>query len=261
MLKQVQHDIIQFAYLLKELSMPESDIKSISKPVAARRGIVRWTVQMLVSIAIFWLLLFVSAGRLDWMQGWTLFGINVLSSIISGIVLIKKRPELLGERSKAPSDSKQWDKLLAPLVAIFGTVAILVTGGLDARFGWSAPVSFLPWILGIILAFASQMFALWAMATNPYFATTVKIQTERGHQVVSGGPYSIVRHPGYLGTVFYNLSVPIVLSSIWTFIPSLITIILLMIRTRLEDRTLQTELTGYVDYAAKVRFKLFTGLW
>jgi protein-S-isoprenylcysteine O-methyltransferase Ste14 len=241
--------------------MSESDIKTISKPEATRRGIVRWVAQMIVSIVIFWVLLFVSAGRLEWVQGWTLFSINVLSSIISGIVLIKKRPELLGERSKAPTGSKSWDRLLAPLVAIFGTVAILVTGGLDARFGWSGAISFLPWVLGIILAFASQMFALWAMATNPYFATTVKIQSDRGHEVVSGGPYSIVRHPGYLGSVVYNLSAPIVMSSLWAFIPSLVTIILLVIRTRLEDRTLQSELPGYTDYAANVRYRLFPGVW
>ena len=105
------------------------------------------------------------------------------------------------------------------------------------------------------------MFVLWAMASNPFFAATVRIQSERGQEVVSAGPYRLVRHPGYLGALVYNLAIPLVLGSLWTFIPALFTIALLVVRTALEDRTLQAELPGYAAYTAAVRRRLIPGLW
>jgi protein-S-isoprenylcysteine O-methyltransferase Ste14 len=99
------------------------------------------------------------------------------------------------------------------------------------------------------------------MASNPFFATTVRIQDDRGHCVVSSGPYRPVRHPGYLGSMIYNLVIPLVLDSLWTFIPALLTILLLVVRTKLEDRTLQAELPGYRKYAAAVPYRLIPGIW
>ena len=99
------------------------------------------------------------------------------------------------------------------------------------------------------------------MASNPFFATTVRIQNDRGHNVVSAGPYRFVRHPGYLGSIIYNLMMPLALNSLWTFLPAMLTIILLIVRTRLEDRALQAELPGYREYTANVRFRLFPGVW
>ena len=153
------------------------------------------------------------------------------------------------------------DRFFATAIVVFGTLAVLITAGLDARFGWSAPIGSGLWGLALTLAFGSQMFVLWAMATNPFFATTVRIQGERGHHVVSSGPYQLVRHPGYLGSLIYNLAIPLVLGSLWTFLPALLTIALLVLRTRLEDRTLQAELPGYPEYAAIVRHRLIPGLW
>ena len=138
---------------------------------------------------------------------------------------------------------------------------MLVTAGLDARFGWSAPIRSSVWGLGLALAFCSQMFVLRAMASNPFFALTVRLQDERGHTVVSSGPYRLFRHPGYLGSVLYNLACPLLLGSLWTFLPALLTIVLLFVRTGLEDRTLQAELPGYPEYAASTRYRLVPGVW
>ncbi|HEX2953959.1 MAG TPA: isoprenylcysteine carboxylmethyltransferase family protein, partial [Bacillota bacterium] len=107
----------------------------------------------------------------------------------------------------------------------------------------------------------SQMFVLWAMYTNPFFATTVRIQNDRGQTVIQCGPYRLVRHPGYLGSIVFNLASPLALGSWWTFLPALFSIILIMIRTGLEDRTLRTELPGYPKYAATTRYRLFPGIW
>ncbi len=138
---------------------------------------------------------------------------------------------------------------------------MLTTAALDTRLEWSRPVSIGLWVFGVVLAFASQMFVLWGMASNPFFATTVRIQADRGHTVTTGGPYQYVRHPGYAGSLVYTLSVPLVLCSWWTFIPGLLSIALTIIRTKLEDQTLQTELPGYREYAGKVRYRLIPGVW
>jgi protein-S-isoprenylcysteine O-methyltransferase Ste14 len=225
------------------------------------RGIARWAGQMVAALVIAWVILFLAAGRLDWTAGWVYLGMNFLTQVLSAMVLLPRRPDMLAERSKVREGTKEWDRFFATAIVVFGTLAVLVTAGLDARFGWSAPISDGLWGLALALAFGSQMFVLWAMASNPFFATTVRIQDERGHRVVSSGPYRLVRHPGYFGSLIYNLAIPLVLGSLWTFLPALLTIALLVLRTRLEDRTLQAELPGYPEYAATVRHRLIPGVW
>lgn len=223
-------------------------------------GILRWAGQIIVSQIIFGVILFLAAGRLNWAAGWAFFGINTLTQVLSAMVLISRQPEMLAERSRVGEGTKTWDRFLTPAIVIF-TLAIIATAGLDVRFKWSAPMNGALWVLGLTLAFCCQMFVLWAMASNSFFATTVRIQDERGHRVVNGGPYRLVRHPGYLGSVLYTLLTPFALGSLWTFLPALLTIVLIMVRTGLEDRTLQAELPGYTEYAARVRFRLFPGVW
>ncbi len=186
---------------------------------------------------------------------------NAITQALSGLVLIPRQPGMLEERSKVREGTKGYDRILAPAIVIFGTLAVLITAGLDARFGWSGPISYILLGIGIVLVFGSQMFVLWAMASNPFFAATVRIQADRGHQIVSTGPYRLVRHPGYAGSLIYNLAIPLVLGSWWTYLPVLIVIALLVIRTALEDRTLHDELPGYMEYADSVRCRLIPGLW
>lgn len=230
------------------------------KKTETARGVLRWAGQMMLSLVIFGGLLFLSAGRLDWRAGWVFFSINLLVSVLSAVILIPRRPEMLAERSKARKGTKGWERFLVPGLTL-GTLGVIVTAGLDARFGWSIATGGGLWGLGLILALGSQIFALWAMAANPFFALTVRIQHDRGHSVVSGGPYRLVRHPGYLGAVVYNLAAPLVLGSLWAFLPALFTIGLILIRTGLEDRTLRAELPHYPKYAAETRYRLIPGIW
>jgi protein-S-isoprenylcysteine O-methyltransferase Ste14 len=224
-----------------------------------KRGILRWTGQMLVSLAVFGAILFLAAGRLDWIAGWAFLGMNALTQALSAVILIPRQPDMLAGRSRVQEGTKAWDRFFAPAIML-GTVAIIITAGLDARFRWSIPNNGLLG-LGLALAFCSQMFVLWAMASNPFFATTVRIQNDRGHTVTNNGPYRLVRHPGYLGSVFYNLVAPLVLGSLWTFLPAALTIALIITRTGLEDRTLRAELPGYREYATVVRYRLIPGIW
>ena len=99
------------------------------------------------------------------------------------------------------------------------------------------------------------------MVVNPFFEKTVRIQTDRGHRVVDTGPYAYVRHPGYVGFLGWILAAPLLLASVWAIVPALISVVGLVIRTALEDRTLRAELPGYPEYAARVRFRLIPGMW
>ncbi len=229
--------------------------------VGTMRGIARWAGQMIAALIIFGAILFLVAGRLDWLAGWAYLGMNFLTQLLSAIVLIPRQANLLAERSKVREGTKGWDRFLTPAIVIVAPLAVLLTAGLDERYGWSAPISTSLWIAALILAFCSQMFVLWAMASNPFFATTVRIQNDRGHKVVQNGPYSFIRHPGYLGSIIFNLTLPLVLDSAWIFIPALLTIALIVARTNLEDRTLQDELQGYRDYVKIMRCRLIPGVW
>ncbi len=240
--------------------MEPTSLKTVPK-VKTRQGILHWARQILVMTIVFGAILFLAAGKINWTAGWVYLAMNALTQALSAVVLIPRQPDMLAERSEVREGTKGWDRLLAPLIVIFGTLAVIITAGLDARFGWSAPLSSGLWIASIILAFGCQMFVLWAMASNPYFAATVRIQADRGQSVTRSGPYGFVRHPGYLGSVVYNLAIPLVLGSLWTFIPGVLVVILLFVRTALEDRTLQAELPGYREYAANVRYRLIPGVW
>jgi protein-S-isoprenylcysteine O-methyltransferase Ste14 len=150
--------------------------------------------------------------------------------------------------------------ILAPLLA-FGSIFILVVAGLDRLYGWSNLFSVGARIAALVAIMLGYAFSSWALIENRFFSGTVRIQTERGHHVVSSGPYRIMRHPGYAGALLGYLPVPILLNSLWAFIPAILLLIVLVVRTALEDKTLQAELPGYREFAQKTRYRLLPGIW
>jgi protein-S-isoprenylcysteine O-methyltransferase Ste14 len=167
---------------------------------------------------------------------------------------------MLAERAaRTKQDAKRWDTVL---LSVYGLLTICkhVVAGLDARNGWSHMPTWLQ-ILALAVAALSQALVTWAMTANAYFSKVVRIQEDRGHGVATGGPYRIVRHPGYLGTLAFEVFTPILLGSWWAWIPGLLSATLMLVRTALEDRTLQSELEGYKAYARQVRYRLIPGLW
>lgn len=240
--------------------MTTPTLKVIS-PIEMRRGIMRWAMQMTSGLVLYGVILFLAAGRLNWMAGWAYLGLNALTQILTTIVLVPRQPGMLVERPKIRQGTKQWDRFLAPAVALIGPFAIMITAGLDARFAWSPQVQNGLWLAGLIMAFCCQMFVLWAMSSNPFFSTTVRIQAERSHGVTNSGPYMLVRHPGYLDAFLFGLVAPIALTSWWAYIPALLTNLLIILRTKLEDSTLQKDLPGYAEYSASVRYRLFPEIW
>ena len=142
-----------------------------------------------------------------------------------------------------------------------GLLLVPVVAGLDVgRYRWSS-LGVYHALFGLVLMAASSILINWAMIENPYFEPTVRIQEDRGHRVVSTGPYGIVRHPGYLSGILWMLAVPLIVGSLYAFVPVALYSALMILRTHLEDRTLHEELVGYTDYAEKVRYKLFPGVW
>lgn len=204
------------------------------------------------------LVLIICGWDLGWWLGWLYSALIVVAGIGPRMWVEKKRPGLMAERGKfgKAQNVKSWDKVLAPLMAVSISFPLVIVAGLDHHFGWS-PV-FPTWlnILGFILIVLGYTFAGWAFAENRFFSTVVRIQTDRGHMVCDSGPYRIVRHPGYAGNILALPGIVMALGSVWTIIPVIVALIITVIRTALEDKTLQEELPGYRDYAHRVRYRL-----
>lgn len=209
------------------------------------------------------LVLFGSAGRLDWMMGWVYVGLVIIFALASRLVVLRISPDLLAERARSleATDAKAWDKRLVPLVALFGPLAILIVAGLDQRNGWSPPVTFPAQLIALAVIVLGYLFGTWAMAVNRFFSGVVRIQKDRNHVAITTGPYRFVRHPAYASSMVVNLAVPIMLSSLWALVPGVLTSLLMIVRTALEDKTLQAELPGYADYARRTRYRLLPGVW
>jgi protein-S-isoprenylcysteine O-methyltransferase Ste14 len=177
--------------------------------------------------------------------------------------MLIKNPDLVRERAQATQrdDVKAWDKILLPATAIYGPLTSWIIAGLDERFAWTPDLPDYIQIVAFCVIFTGDMLGIWAMLVNRFFSSHVRIQTDRGHAVVSTGPYRVVRHPGYAGAILAWIAAPVFFSSYWVAIPSIIVIAFTIIRTALEDRTLQEELPGYTQYAESVRYRLVPGLW
>ena len=236
--------------------MDQNEVSSSVKPV--KKGV--WLMLIIVFVLPFSPLLITQ--RWNWWEAWLYGGIFMLGFIVSRVLAARRHPDIIAERANfiRKDNTKPWDKILAPLVAL-GSLLIPLTAGLEALNGslvlFVLPVKLVA-ILLLLAGFSWGSYALWE---NRFFSGTVRIQTERGHTVVSSGPYRIMRHPGYFGSLVSFLVSPLILDSLWAFVPAIILIMTLIIRTRLEDQVLQNELEGYSEYAKKVHYRLIPGIW
>jgi len=218
---------------------------------------------MIITFLLIPLVLMISAGDFGWWQAWVFSLMFVAVGIGSRIWAERRHPGLLAERANFENaqDVKPWDKVLSPLMAVSVSFPMVIVAGLDHRYGWSAAFPIWLNILGFILIAAGYATAAWALAENRFFSGVVRIQTDREHAVCDTGPYRIVRHPGYAGSVLALPGIALALSSVWTLIPAAIALVISVIRTALEDRTLQEELPGYREYAQRVRYRLVPGIY
>ena len=228
-------------------------------PVAVRLS-GRIIMRLLLGVGLIFVLVFVPAGRLNYGQGWLYFGLNV-AALAATYLTLRHHPDLVQERLKAGPGRKSWDKVYSSLSTPLWFIMVIVAP-LDAgRYEWGPKVPTAVVLAAAALYALGQVLFIWAKAVNRFFSAVVRIQTERGQTVCREGPYRFVRHPGYLSGILFGLSGPLVLGSFWALIPAFLAAILLIVRTALEDKTLQAELPGYSDYVRQVRFKLVPGVW
>jgi protein-S-isoprenylcysteine O-methyltransferase Ste14 len=221
------------------------------------RGIIVQSILLIIGLAV----LFTSAGTLNWTNAWVYVGLVSSYWVISTIVLAIVNPEMLNKRgSVVKEDTKSYERVMVAIIPLL-TFGNLVVMGLDAvRFQWS----FMPfWLtfLGVFIFVSVTPLALWAMAVNKFFEWTARIQDEKNQYVCTSGPYRIVRHPGYTGLIVSTLTYPLILGSWWGFVLSGMLTLMIVIRTRLEDRMLQKELPGYKEYAKRVKYRLIPLVW
>jgi protein-S-isoprenylcysteine O-methyltransferase Ste14 len=222
----------------------------------------RAALSLLLVLSIMAGLLFVPAGRLDWIEAWALLAAYGLFLVAYAWWGLHRDPEQLRERGRArrAENVKPWDKAIMAAYTVF-LLLTPVVAGLDAgRFGWSAvplPAKLLAW-LGLAAAGA---LIFWALATNTYLSRMARIQEDRGQVVVTAGPYRYVRHPMYLGVIILFLAMPVASGSWWALLPAAAIGLLFVLRTAKEDRMLREELPAYPEYAQRVRYRLVPGVW
>jgi protein-S-isoprenylcysteine O-methyltransferase Ste14 len=224
------------------------------------RIITRYIVRETLGIVIMGAALFWSAGRIDWWAAWAVLTVMLSWIVGTAIVILYHNPSLLAERLGPRKGAKRWDTVI---LSVLGLTQLLryILAGLDQRHGWTGGFPLASQVSALFLCALSYALVVWATASNAFFSQIVRIQSERGHAVAAGGPYRYVRHPAYVGAILYEIAVSVLLASWWALLAGGLNAILLIIRTALEDRTLLGELTGYVDYARKVHYRLIPGIW
>jgi len=228
-----------------------------------RKTILKWCIQSAGGLVGYAAILFLAAGRLDWLWGWVFIGLTAIFLASHVVLLVPINPDLLVERAGGlrQEGGKRWDRWVAALAGGVFPVASWYVAGLDLRFSWSSPKPLAVHLIGLGAVALGFALFMWAMVSNAYFSEVVRIQEDRGHQVATDGPYRFVRHPGYSGAILSLLGSPLLLSSWWAFIPAVIGIGGYVLRTALEDKTLQLELEGYQAYTEQVHYRLIPGVW
>jgi len=229
-------------------------------PAETSRIVRRWALRESMGVLMVGVMLFWAAGRLDWGMGWALLGILVAWVGGTALAVIPRYPELLAERLKPKAGGKRWDTIILSVVGLLD-MARYIVAGLDVRFGWTTGIGLPAQIVLAVIVAAGHALFVWAIGSNAFFASTVRIQSDRGQVVANGGPYAFVRHPAYLGSILIQLTAPLMLGSLPALIPGVLSAVVFIVRTALEDRTLQAELAGYREYAQKVRYRLLPGIW
>lgn len=223
-------------------------------------GVLRRMLQVFGNLLVVAVILFAASGTPDWVWGWVYIAVGAAILFANALVILPTTPELVAERSRVAENTKGWDRVAVALIFISGAGLFLVAG-LDERFGWSPELAVVIHVAALTVTILAQAMFTWAMASNRFFAKTVRIQEERAHTVASGGPYRFVRHPGYAANIVTMFAVSLLLGSLWALIPAALSALAFTVRTALEDKTLQRELDGYADYAREVRYRLVPGIW
>jgi protein-S-isoprenylcysteine O-methyltransferase Ste14 len=226
--------------------------------IAAIKQLFLTSIFLIIQIIFF----FVSSGNITNQQPWLYFLTAFVNYLAGTIILYKLNPQLLVQRLKRKREgSKKWDEILVQVSNLTIIILIPIIAGLDVgRYQWSNLNVNFAWI-GLVFIGISSVLLNDAMINNKHFEPTVRIQKERDHKVVTSGPYGIIRHPGYLAGILFAIAIPLLIGSLFSFVGVGIYSFLMIVRTWLEDKTLQEELEGYKEYSNHTRYRLFPGIW
>jgi protein-S-isoprenylcysteine O-methyltransferase Ste14 len=210
---------------------------------------------------IFGGILLLIGGRWDWVQGWLMSGLFLIFVVGGSIWTEIYSPEMSKERTKAVSNPHNLHERIMLILIPFLLLLIIIVSALDGgRYRWSQVPLWLT-IIGFLLFLIYFILNMWAAVTNTFLSATVRLQEDRDQYVVEGGIYRFVRHPMYLGLCLLGIGLPVGLGSWYGLIPGGLFILTFIYRTNQEDRFLQENLPGYVEYTKKTRYRLFPGIW
>jgi len=208
-----------------------------------------------MAVALFW-----SAGRMDWWPAWAAIAVWLVWFSAMDVIILRFNPDLMAERLTPPGGARTWDRAILSILRL-AQLARYILAGLDQRYGWTGDFPLAAQISALIICVLGTALFIWALASNKFFSQIVRIQSERGHAVATDGPYRHVRHPAYAGMILFELAISTLFASWWSLAAGGLCAVLLILRTALEDHTLQTELTGYRNYAHRVHYRLLPGIW
>jgi protein-S-isoprenylcysteine O-methyltransferase Ste14 len=230
-------------------------------PIVSPGDLIRAFVSFTLTLLLMTVVLFLSAGTLQWAHGQWFTAAFLFLTLVAIAWLWRVNPEIFVARRRLTGQgTKGWDLLLI-FILLGSFLALLIVAGLDdGRFHW-APAP--PWavLVGYVLLLVGYFGTGWAQAVNRHFEPSVRIQSDRDHQVIATGPYAYVRHPGYIFGIVLTFGIALALGSLWALLPAVFVVVLLLIRTILEDATLQRELSGYAEFASRTRYKWIPGIW
>lgn len=210
----------------------------------------------LLGILLVGALIFVPAGTIYFINGWVLMGVLFIPMFIAGIVMMVKNPKLLASRL----DAKEKQKEQGIIIKLSGLMFVIgfIVAGLDYRFNLLKINKIYTYIFAVVLLLS---YLMWAevLRENTYLSRTIRV--EENQKVVDTGLYGIVRHPMYSATIILFLSMPIVLGSFASFLIFLVYPILIIFRIKNEEKLLEKELEGYIEYKKRVKYRIIPFIW
>lgn len=224
---------------------------------SGRKAILATYIWFLIQALVYYL----SVGSVNSFRGLIYFVAAFILTVINSAYMIIVLPGLTNERGDFKDDSKAIDKLYLSLFILVPIFILPLVCGLEFRVNESYYFGNVLMFVAVVVYFLANAFNLYAMSVNRHFEGTVRIQTDRDHKVISTGPYGIVRHPGYISMIMGVLVVPFMLGSLFGIVPALITVLVIVKRTKYEDDLLKTELEGYKEYANITKYRLIPWIW
>ena len=221
---------------------------------------VKLCIRFMLTVAAFGVIMFLSAGTVYWVEGWIFLSMLSVYILYSTLWSMENTPDLLKERLRI-RETQKWDKIILSFFSVC-FVALFVMPGLDFRAQWTpVEISMIVKVLAFVGVSISFILIFLVTKENVYASKAIKIQEDKGHTVVTTGPYRYVRHPLYAAGMILLVCMPLALGSLYSLIPGALSAVLFIVRTYLEDMMLHEKLPGYREYAQKTRYRLVPGIW